>query len=391
MTHTAPTPKTLLYEVSIIRPLVIFLLVIYHSLCIYTGGWERPAGVDPNPVYWWLGRLISGFRIETIAFVGGYVFAYQCIARGRRAPFFQFAWKKFKRLLIPCWIFGTAFLFLFRYHPGMRWNICLWKVLNGIEHLWFLPMLFWCFLTTWLLDRVLRLPPVREDARPWQSAALWIALAATAIGPLVTMPSLRLGLTRAPHFIFYFFLGYVVWYLFCAERCAPASEQQLLARQQRRLHTSILCLFSYLFFLLLHTRICHPHMMGLAPITVSSGFRLLLPFSTKLIACAKTTSGIMALYLFVKQRIDSRDLCSHGEYHPKPWVIWCSKVCYGTYVFHMFFMKWVVYHTTIPAWFSQCLPGAWAFPWLFALASFVFAIGLSVLFLKTKTGRWLIG
>jgi len=68
----------LLYEVSIIRPLVIFLLVVYHSLCIYTGGWPVPQGLESNDFYWWLGHLISGFRIETIAFVGGYVFSYQC-------------------------------------------------------------------------------------------------------------------------------------------------------------------------------------------------------------------------------------------------------------------------------------------------------------------------
>ena len=36
--------KRLLYEISIIRPLIIFLLVVYHSLCVFTGGWVPPQG-----------------------------------------------------------------------------------------------------------------------------------------------------------------------------------------------------------------------------------------------------------------------------------------------------------------------------------------------------------
>ena len=34
--------KPLLYEISVIRPLVIFLLVVYHALCVFTGGWQSP-------------------------------------------------------------------------------------------------------------------------------------------------------------------------------------------------------------------------------------------------------------------------------------------------------------------------------------------------------------
>ena len=110
--------KPLLTEVSIIRPLVIFLLVAYHALCPYTGGWTPPDGVEPNALYWWVGRLISGFRIETIAFVGGYVFCYQCRELGRRLPLHRFAWKKVRRLLIPSFLFGTLYYLLFRFNPA---------------------------------------------------------------------------------------------------------------------------------------------------------------------------------------------------------------------------------------------------------------------------------
>lgn len=392
MNATSTPKKNLLFEVSIIRPLVIFLLVIYHSLCIFTGGWELPQGVAPNDVYWWLGHLISGFRIETIAFVGGYVFAYQCVALKKRIPFHKFAWKKFKRLMIPCWIFGVVFFFLFRYHPGMKWNVCMWRILNGVEHLWFLPMLFWCFLLTWGLDRLLRLPAPQEEEKTWQRVLLWVLLAVTAIGPMIAMPGLKLGLTRVPHFIFYFFFGYVVWYLFCGRGEQPTTRYEQEAKELRFREWSGVCLIAYVLLLLLHTRICNPKMLGMNAMVVSSWVKPMLNTLTRVVSWAECLAGIMALYLFVKQLL-SRKEREHADtgYRPKEWIIWSSKVCYGTYVFHMFFMKWIVYKTSFCTWMGGSAIGWWSLPWVMSLMTFAFSIGLTVLFLKSKVGRWLIG
>ena len=76
--------KKLLYEVSIIRPLIIFLLVVMHSFTMYDGCWPLPEGIHAVPAYAWLVNLISGFRIETIALIAGYVFAYQSIDLNRQ-------------------------------------------------------------------------------------------------------------------------------------------------------------------------------------------------------------------------------------------------------------------------------------------------------------------
>lgn len=87
--------KKLLYEVSIIRPLVIFLLIVYHAVCIYGGVWT-PVNNVQIPLYDLLMRIISGFRIETIALVAGYVYSYQFLDLNRRFELKSFVIKKLK-------------------------------------------------------------------------------------------------------------------------------------------------------------------------------------------------------------------------------------------------------------------------------------------------------
>ena len=108
-TYQTDTPhKKLLYEVSIIRPIVIFLLVFLHSFSKVAAGGSRTNDYQLCTVYQWLSWLISGFRIETIALVAGYVFAYQSLDLKRSYRFIPFVWKKFKRLIIPMLVFGLV-------------------------------------------------------------------------------------------------------------------------------------------------------------------------------------------------------------------------------------------------------------------------------------------
>ena len=105
--------KKLLYEVSYIRPIVIFLLVVSHSFTkIQVGPNGAMNDYDLATGYLWLVRLIKGFRIETIALVAGYVFAYQSIDLKRKYEFWPFVKKKFVRLIIPMLFFGCIYYFL---------------------------------------------------------------------------------------------------------------------------------------------------------------------------------------------------------------------------------------------------------------------------------------
>ena len=372
--------KPLLYEISVIRPLVIFLLVVYHALCVFTGGWQAPPGVPENGVYWWLGRLISGFRIETIAFVGGYVFCYQCVETDRRTGLLPFVWKKFKRLIVPCFVFGIAFYALFCYRPErFRLYVAFWRVANGVSHLWFLPMLFWCFLTCWLFDRLLDWLSRRHSAwLPWTGRALLAVLAGVS---LLRVTGLRMGLSRAPYFMFYFYLGYWLRYeLFVLRRPRHVGD-----RRRGWLAAALWGLYAVL--LLLHLQATHLRLPGFGfdcPHWLRGCSRVTL----RLMALGHTTCGLLALYATV-----TLWLRRHREpgAQPSAWLRECSRLCYGVYVLHMFFLQWLYYYSPVPAWCCGTAAGAWLMPWGVLAVTLALSAGGTWLLLQSRTGRFLIG
>ena len=321
-----------------------------------------------NAAYWWLGHLISGFRIETIAFVGGYVFCYQCVELGRQQGFLAFVWKKFKRLIIPCFIFGTVYFLLYRFNPArFSWNVAFWRVANGIGHLWFLPMLFWCFLACWLLDRLLSLVNRRNPrGEKWLAIALLLILAAVS---LLRLKGLKMGLTRAPYFLFYFYLGY--W----------------IRRSRLTLRWPGMLWLLYLLFLLLHLQATHLYMPGCSfkcPHWLQGCPQVLL----RLFNLGHTLCGILALYGTVMHWLRRhRD----SEAQPKPFLQACSTMCYGVYVLHMFFMQHIYYYTPFPAWCCGSAVGMWLMPWIVLAVTLALSILTTWLLLKTRFGRFLIG
>ena len=145
--------KKLLYEVSIIRPLIIGLMVLYHCFCSWGGMWPEFECFIPNTFYYYLVMLIKGFRIETIALIAGYVYSYQVIDLNRQSRFIPFLKKKFKRLIIPCLFFSTIYYLLFYYKGDFDLMDFTSKITSGAGHLWFLPMLFWCFVAMYIITK----------------------------------------------------------------------------------------------------------------------------------------------------------------------------------------------------------------------------------------------
>lgn len=354
MTTTIPSKK-LLYEVSIIRPTIIFLLVVLHAFA-HVERWIVDGVVyshesQPVVAYQWFCSLISGFRIETIALIAGYVFAYQSLDLNRSYKFWPFVVKKFKRLILPMLFFGVIFYFCFIYGKiEFSTSDFLLKILSGSGHLWFLPMLFWCFLAIWFIDRF--------------HLSSWLTLLLLAGISIIPMPTLPLGLTRLPHFVFYVYAGYFLWtkrdYLFT--HC---------------LKNGYIILFWALYVVLVIVRRLFlpqtsPEMTVLQKIMiygVSGTIKLLM-----------SCSGILALYLTV-----CKTTTKEG-YRPKQWVINASNDCYGVYVYHQFILIFLYYYTP----FVGMCPH-WLVPWIGLLLTLALSLLLTKLTLKTKFGRFLIG
>lgn len=81
------------------------------------------------------------------------MFSYQFRTLGREYPFASFVKKKALRLLNPCYVFGIFYYAMFYCGETIDVKDYILTVLNGAGHLWFLPMLFLCFISVWMLNR----------------------------------------------------------------------------------------------------------------------------------------------------------------------------------------------------------------------------------------------
>ena len=179
-----------LYEISFMRPILLVLLVSYHAFAPYCGAWQMPEGVESNIFYKWLGLFSRAFRLEAFVFVSGYIFALQIIKKNKFGSFIDLVKSKFIRLIIPCWVFGLFYWFLFR-------TTEITHVLTGVGHLWYLPTLFWCFFVGYLLYK-----------RTYSPIRVWICLLILLMVSFVPLP-FQLG--RAMYYIFFFYMGGIFW------------------------------------------------------------------------------------------------------------------------------------------------------------------------------------
>lgn len=344
--------KKLLYEVSIIRPIVIFLLLFFHSFSKIAAGGGQTNDYQLASAYQWLCWLISGFRIETIALVAGYVFAYQCIDLKRSYRFWPFVWKKFKRLIIPMLVFGVVYYFCFLYDSatfGMKEFVI--KLFSGCGHLWFLPMLFWCFLAIWAIDRF--------------KLSSWLTLIVLAGVTLLPPPyHLPLGFSRLPQFVFYVYAGYFLW----------TKRTTLLEKGLKKTVIAGLWVVYVALVIVRHTLMPDSH--GTMPFLLKAVTETLPRLVNLLMSCC----GVMALYLSVCM------VTTKAGYRPKQWGIDASDNCYGVYVYHQFILVALYFFTPFVSWFHPLLT-----PWVGFVIILTISLLLTKLSLKTKVGKFLIG
>ena len=92
--------------------------------------------------------------LETFVFISGYLFGFQVQKNGIGIICFKNTiLKKAKRLLLPCFFFGVIYYTVFYDLSKPVYEIS-YSIMCGTGHLWFLPMLFWCFTEIYLIERL---------------------------------------------------------------------------------------------------------------------------------------------------------------------------------------------------------------------------------------------
>ena len=352
-----PSPR-MLNDVAVIRPILIVLLVFYHAFLIFQGGWGSTGQFPEVKAYWWLDKLSYSFLLEMFVFISGYVLGYQVRMKGESIlaakPFF---WKKIKRLIIPSIVFSVLYIVLLGdiSQPILK---TLYSILNGVGHMWFLPMLFWCFAIVWLIE-ALKLSP----------RIVLPLLLPCSICSFIPIP-LRIGVSM--YYVLFFYVGY------CLQRLDICLDKYYSPRCVIGLVISFIVFFLSLTYLQERIDVVFGNAENLLKNQlVYKAFKIALINVTKIIY---SSVGIAMLLCMV-------GLAEKERTNPFPqWIVNVGGLCMGVYLFQQFILKGFYFHTDL----ALSIDPVWL-PWVGFIIALMGSLLLSFLFRKTRIGRFLIG
>ena len=330
--------KQRLDEIGIMRAILILAIVIGHAFAIYgvNPGWKRPEGIQDIPEYAWVNPVFISFTLQAFVFVSGYVLALYW--GGYRKGFI---FKKFKRLILPTLIFGLAYWAIIEDFRNIDspFDVVV-HLINGPGHLWFLPMLFDCFVIfvgfMWLKEKI---------ALP---IALWvIGIVLLSVGSPI-MPSLMRINSGCSYFIF-FIAGYIAF-----------GYRDRLMRSGRGFFISTIALTCLLILIKLHLR----HMDATMIITIATMINNIL---------LGLSGSFMTLLL-----------CFRLQHFSSLVIIGSWSGFFGVYLIHQFILRFL-YHKTLL--FAQFDSGA---PFVALLITLVFSYLIAEVLLRFPLTRKLI-
>lgn len=342
--------KKLLNDVVIIRPLAIFLLVVWHSFIIYTGGWTQPENFKSIETYWWIAKGSYACMLELFVFISGYVFA---LGLEKKKPTLKnVLTSKFKRLIIPSIIFSLAYYVIFYDIHNFSISSFAIKILSGCGHMWFLPMLFWTTIFVYLIDKI-SLP---EHLKLIGCFAL----------PVLSFLPIPFGLSTAFYYIPFFYLGI----------CVYRKRENILNKTSKSLIIKLLIGGGITFCLgSLAIRDLLPQYIETGSILVK-GCSLIVG---KYIQIIYASLGIAFIYMFVNYFTYLKNITI-----PK-WIIELNATCFGIYLFQQFILQILYYKTSLPT-----IVGPYWLPWIGLAITLVTSYILTKISLKTKIGKSLM-
>lgn len=341
-TSNIPQKKNL-DEVSFIRPILIVLLVMVHSFTVFNDGWPPFEGFVPCETYKWTSRLSYSFMLETFIFVSGYVYAFQKYELGKEDNLGKLLSKKAQRLLFPSVVFSILYAQLINGKnllDSTNIGSSLLSVLSGVGHMWYLPVLFWCFVAIYLVNKV-RLNKI----------SMLVVFGVMAILPL---PSLPFQLYRLPYYFFFFYLGQIFW----------QNKEKYFSNLS---NLSIQKIFSiWLVFMLVFValRIIKADVMELADGNITLLQKISYNIISKTCQLVYATIGVTAIYttgIFVTSKHKLSD-----------WYIRLGNLCFGVYIFQEFILKYLYYFSNLP---KICPPHV--IPWVCFIITIILSLCLS--------------
>lgn len=139
--------KGKLYDVVVIRFFAIIMVVAFHAYgMMYADHFHALKHIYSQLYFTWNQCIFINVAMPMFVFVSGYLFAFLW-RKGKYQNFWELVKNKVKRLLLPYFVFGLVMMATTsNFHP---FNL----LYGNYWHLWFLPMLFWCFVVAFFLSK----------------------------------------------------------------------------------------------------------------------------------------------------------------------------------------------------------------------------------------------
>lgn len=139
-----------LQDISILRSASIIIVVAFHIYgMMYDGSHFSEATRSAYRLEYWLFNqcIFINIAMPMFTFISGYLF-YYLLEKNKYTSWKQLLTKKTSRILIPYFVFGLIMMATTNnFHP-------IKLLTGGYWHLWFLPMLFWCFIVSYTLRNI---------------------------------------------------------------------------------------------------------------------------------------------------------------------------------------------------------------------------------------------
>ena len=345
--------KPQLEEISIMRPILICIcLLVYHSFAPFGGvdSWSLYNNLDV-PAYFWLDKFVFSFMLEGLVFISGYVFSFQLYTQAKDYNLLSLLNNKFKRLIIPSLFFSVFYILFFYEYPKYcsDYQQLLYEIISGAGHLWFCPMLFWCFFLSFILLKV------RLDER--KKIFLLLLLSLFSFLPL------PFQLDQACYFLFFFYLGIFGY----------KEKGRIIINLSRKPFLFVLLLYFFSFIILTFFR---ESLFDYRPCAIGGKVIKYLLYRGSMITYSLL--GLLGLLLF------SIRIVSRG-FHVPQYVIKLNQICMGIYIFHQFILKFLYFHSILPEWCGYVV-----LPWVGYVIAILSSIALSIIIRLTAIGRRII-
>lgn len=276
-------------------------------------------------------------------FISGFLFGGQ-LMRKQPVSFVKMLKSKFMRLMVPFFVFTILFMFTqnaVSWKPFYQWTY---------SHLWFLPMLFWCFILTYFMR-----PLILNDNYLISLSTLIGLFAISLLGKFLP---LIIGLKGITPWICWFALG--VWFY-------KHEKKLVLLKESPILKISIILVGIALYFII----------MTYFPQEYDT----------------VTLSGILVTIFVIYSLWILFNWIPWKNFAITDFLLSLSACSFGIYIFHNWLEAHMVSRTAQRVLGLEHLAHdhIYLFPFMFSMAALILSCGITWVLLKFKVGQKLIG